>query len=170
MVAGDTAVRGRRASFEAKDARLVGCHPAWGVTKRRHRRPKKNQDRGKCPEALTSALRFCPPWQSTKEQTPSGRLPSRLSRRRNIGAELQRSRLLAAASAESDSSGNGRDKDGPLHRHHLLKGCPSSKSTKLSEQLPWSYQRRASAERALHDGKRPEQQQRRRRRARLHSS
>ena len=30
MVTGDTAVRGRRASFEAKDARLVGCHPALG--------------------------------------------------------------------------------------------------------------------------------------------
>ena len=42
-------------------------------------------------------------------------LPSRLSRRRNVGAELQRSRLLAAASAESNRSDHSRDKDGPLH-------------------------------------------------------
>jgi len=73
-----------------------------------------------------SALQRLPrPWNSdslakAKEQTPFGDLPSRLSRRRNVGAELQRSWLLAAASAESDSSGNGRDKDGPLHLHHLL--------------------------------------------------
>ncbi len=42
-------------------------------------------------------------------------LPSRLSRRRNVGAELQRSRLLTAASAKSNHSDQGRDKDGPLH-------------------------------------------------------
>ena len=62
-------------------------------------------------------------------------LPSRLRSGRNVGAELQRSWLLAAASAESDSSGNGRDKDGPLHLHHLLKGCPSSKSNGLASNF-----------------------------------
>jgi hypothetical protein len=51
----------------------------------------------------------------TEEEEPVGELPSRLSRRRNVGAELQRSGLFAAASAESDSSDDSRDEDGPLH-------------------------------------------------------
>jgi hypothetical protein len=72
---------------------------------------------------------------NAKEATPFGGLASRLSRRRNVGAELQRSRLLAAASAESDCSSNGRDKDGPLHRHHLLKGYPSPLSNRLASNF-----------------------------------
>jgi hypothetical protein len=56
-----------------------------------------------------------PPRQMTAEEEPVGELPSRLSRRRNVGAELQRSGLFTAASAESDSCDNSRDEDGPLH-------------------------------------------------------
>ncbi|MGZ5920122.1 MAG: hypothetical protein ACXWJV_10035, partial [Hyphomicrobium sp.] len=46
-------------------------------------------------------------------------LPSRLRSGRNVGAELQRSRLFTPASAESNSSDHSRNKDGPLHRNLL---------------------------------------------------
>jgi len=42
-------------------------------------------------------------------------LPSRLRSGRNVGAELQRSRLFTPASAKSNSSDDSRNKDGPLH-------------------------------------------------------
>lgn len=70
-----------------------------------------------------------------KKAKPFGDLARRLRRRRNVGAELQRSWLLAAASAESDSSGNSRDQDGPLHRNHLLKGCPSTQAKCLASNF-----------------------------------
>src|SRR5690606_22969647 len=64
-----------------------------------------------------------------------GKLPSRLDRRRNVGAELERSRLLTTASAESNSSDDSRDKDGPLHPHHLLTGCIRLRSLLLASNF-----------------------------------
>jgi len=65
--------------------------------------------------ARTSVLLLGLRGYSPRREVAVGELPGRLSRRRNGGAELQRNGLFTAASAESNSSDDGRDEDCPLH-------------------------------------------------------